>query len=422
MKTRLLVVTLVLAMIFSVGVVQAADFGGKTVNFICWYNPLGHFQEGGLYEGRLEEAEKKFNVQIEFLPTTWADAEQFYMTRLISGDSANDVWIAGNKHFWPLVAQNALYAMDDLHSAGHYESLPVERQKAVDAFSYKGSQYGFGAFGNNLYSFMMVGVNKDLLEREGITDIYEIVENGEWTWDKFTEVAKAVTKDTDGDGETDQWGYHRMIEIQWPFTNGADYVKFKDGKPVFSLGEPEGIAALNQMLEWNMSGIIGGGEEGWAAGKVAMLVGEVWRVDAVRENLEFDYGFIPLPKGPAADDYVYPVSSLEMLTLPANAEDPEGITELVEFLFRPEEWEEGIQQSIMTLAQDRETAGFLMQALLDWGGENPAFDGILGPTWDWGWPMGRAIGAAVTGEKPASVAMDEVAQEVQAKLDEVFGE
>jgi len=28
-----------------------------------------------------------------------------------------------------------------------------------------------------------------------------------WTWDDFLAAAKALTKDTDGDGKTDQWGF-----------------------------------------------------------------------------------------------------------------------------------------------------------------------------------------------------------------------
>lgn len=34
-----------------------------------------------------------------------------------------------------------------------------------------------------------------------------------WTWDDFTETAMALTQDTDGDGETDQWGF---INNGWP--------------------------------------------------------------------------------------------------------------------------------------------------------------------------------------------------------------
>ena len=44
-------------------------------------------------------------------------------------------------------------------------------------------------------------VNKTLLESEGIA-----VPSGDWTWENFYNICAKVTRDTDGDGETDQFG------------------------------------------------------------------------------------------------------------------------------------------------------------------------------------------------------------------------
>ena len=44
-------------------------------------------------------------------------------------------------------------------------------------------------------------INKSLLESEGIT-----VPSGDWTWEDFYNICAKVTRDTDGDGEIDQFG------------------------------------------------------------------------------------------------------------------------------------------------------------------------------------------------------------------------
>ena len=44
-------------------------------------------------------------------------------------------------------------------------------------------------------------INKSLLESEGIT-----VPSGDWTWEDFYNICARVTRDTDGDGEIDQFG------------------------------------------------------------------------------------------------------------------------------------------------------------------------------------------------------------------------
>jgi hypothetical protein len=51
--------------------------------------------------------------------------------------------------------------------------------------------------------------NTDIAQRFNIPDVYEIVEGGEWTLDKLTELSKNVYTDLDGDGkrsDADQYG------------------------------------------------------------------------------------------------------------------------------------------------------------------------------------------------------------------------
>ena len=50
--------------------------------------------------------------------------------------------------------------------------------------------------------FTLVG-NKELFDEAGIAEMPK-------NWEEFREVAKALTKDTDNDGEIDQWGYEMM--------------------------------------------------------------------------------------------------------------------------------------------------------------------------------------------------------------------
>ena len=50
--------------------------------------------------------------------------------------------------------------------------------------------------------------NRDLFEAAGVEE-----PSADWTWDDFMEIARALTQDTDGDGEIDQWGF---INNSWP--------------------------------------------------------------------------------------------------------------------------------------------------------------------------------------------------------------
>ena len=75
--------------------------------------------------------------------------------------------------------------------------------------------------------------NKRLLEEAGITadSIYELQENGEWTWDKFEELCSQVQADTDNDGVIDRYA---MVNFRSTFYNEAvasnygDYIAMDD--------------------------------------------------------------------------------------------------------------------------------------------------------------------------------------------------
>ena len=62
----------------------------------------------------------------------------------------------------------------------------------------------------------MMFVNKTLLNKEGI----EIPSN-DWTWDDFYNICKQVTKDTDGDGKIDQFGYYDYKWTDAVYSNKA---------------------------------------------------------------------------------------------------------------------------------------------------------------------------------------------------------
>ncbi|MCL2776096.1 MAG: hypothetical protein FWD71_22550 [Oscillospiraceae bacterium] len=47
--------------------------------------------------------------------------------------------------------------------------------------------------------------NKQLIEQNGLEDPYSLVRSGDWTWDKLGEMAKAVTRDINGDGVIDRF-------------------------------------------------------------------------------------------------------------------------------------------------------------------------------------------------------------------------
>lgn len=110
---------------------------------------------------------------------------------------------------------------------------------------YNGHPYVF-PYGLDAYVFFY---RKDLLEAEGISKVPE-------TWDELIDVALRLTKDTDGDGNIDQWGlatngipgqvFNTYSFFNLLLTNGGKIVD-AEGRPLFN--SKEGVEALQLMVD-----------------------------------------------------------------------------------------------------------------------------------------------------------------------------
>ena len=105
-----------------------------------------------------------------------------------------DLFMVPENDFSMLASTGALKSLDTLLTDDERNDFyPV----AYEAGQYQGVSYALPVESNPI----MMCVNKDLLEKEGIS----IPESG-WTLEDFYEICKKVTKDTNGDGVVDQYG------------------------------------------------------------------------------------------------------------------------------------------------------------------------------------------------------------------------
>jgi multiple sugar transport system substrate-binding protein len=158
------------------------------------------------------------------------------------------------------------------------------------------------------YSPLVVAYNKDLFDRAGLSTPAD-----DWTWDDFLELARRLTRDSDGDGTIDQWGTEVDSRVTfwlpWVWAGGGD-VLCADGKHASGcLDSPITIAALRWYAGWvTQQGVAPAtdlarrpppdGIEGFLAGKVAMLTvghAEIPRLRARAAGGRLHVGFTEIP-------------------------------------------------------------------------------------------------------------------------------
>ncbi len=139
-------------------------------------------------------------------------------------------------------------------------------------------------------------LNKNLFEAEGLT-------RAPATWREYEDMARRLTKDTDGDGEIDQWGTAGQISA-WMFENlliqNGGQILTDDGKHA-AFARSEGVEALEFMVRLlTKYGKVTSGYEyqnDFQAGKVGMIEGSTVSLSFMEGKYTFDMAVAPLPAG-----------------------------------------------------------------------------------------------------------------------------
>ena len=181
-----------------------------------------------------------------------------------------------------------------------------------------------------------------MIEDANLEDPRDLVERGEWTWDKFLEYVQVLTKDIDGDGITDVYGFGGWPSDFLPLlvmSNGSNIA----ATATENLSSPEVAETLQFLQDLHLNGYAHPipAENGWDIlrfvyrdGKVAFSPNAAWIMDSNKDygfqqgddfaTLEFDMVFVPWPAGPNGDlkTNAQKVTDSSCYMIPVGVEDP----------------------------------------------------------------------------------------------------
>jgi multiple sugar transport system substrate-binding protein len=179
-----------------------------------------------------------------------------------------------------------------------------ERQfypEAMDPFRWQGT---LACIPQNLSS-LVVYYNRDLFERAGAPR-----PAGDWTWDDFLRAARALTRDTDGDGRIDQFGLGTEVSISRlaPFVwqNGGELVDDPRAPTRLTLDTPAAREAVRWFVDLQVTHRVvpdaveekaEGSESRFLNGRLGMLLNSRRGVPTYRTIRGFDWDVAPLPRG-----------------------------------------------------------------------------------------------------------------------------
>ena len=406
------------------------DLGGRTIRLAAWWDPTpvaGTSESTDLLIERRNAMEEKYNFKMEYLNIPIEQLVETFSASVLAGDPFTELCYLQSQQFFPGLVNNGFcYPVSDL---GVFDFEEEKWNKFIlEVGTYDGKIYGFDT--GHIEPRSGIFWNKTLFEREGLPNLYELQNSYQWTWDKLKECAEKATKDTDGDGVLDQFGLVGDFRLVWAFieSNNGKLYKMIDNKPVFTLNEPEAIEALQFVQDLIFSKALPVPPDGsswewpiieFQSGKYAMIGGEWWQAGRYQESMEDDYGFVVYPMGPRADQYVQVTVQANLIVMPNGVKNPEEVAfiwdEYTDPL--PNEDPDSWKQSIENNSRDIETVNTIEKIITGEVKSVMCQMYLVGSVGDLGWNTIRFIGK---GDKTPQVAVEEIALQAQAALNEAF--
>ena len=276
---------------------SASADGKKTLTVFLYMNE----QEQEIYKNMIEqfkEAHSDTIADIDLQVTTQSEYNTTLTGMMTAGDLP-DVFYVGPE------------SVQDFAEAGNIENIQPYldemgvstddfMQDILSSYRFDGTSTGSG----DLYalpkdaSVFAYAYNKDMFDEAGL----EYPDpNDPYTYDEFVEVCKQLTKDTNGDGEIDQWGcgmanIYMLYQFVW--SNGASFLS--DDYRTVTIDTPEFKDALQKYVDLTLVHKVTptveqdaslGVYQRWLAGQQAFYACGTWDVAAFMDEETFPYNW-----------------------------------------------------------------------------------------------------------------------------------
>ena len=293
----------------------------------------------------VKKVEEKYNVRIEFVNLTYTGTVESINTSILAGTPDCDIYLVELSFGIPAAAN------------GYFVDLKTILPEDSDIFNDQIVMYyldtGDGtatlfkpaSAATQVEATYPLAFNKQMLEDANLEDPRDLYARGEWTWDKFIEYCQTLTKDNDGDGTIDVYGFGGY---QGEWFNG---LCMSNGTYVARPGEDENwtskeVGEVLQLMQdmYVTYNVAYPYDETDAAsdtmrylyrdGKVAFCPIAAWINSSNNDydwdgttgvTLDFDMVYVPWPVGPSGNQETNKQKEAggEFYGIPVGVEDPE---------------------------------------------------------------------------------------------------
>jgi len=253
--------------------------------------------DGATMEKIVKQFERETGIRVKMQIIPWSTYYDKLVLSLAYG-GAPDVFICHANRIAEFARYGVFRPLDDLIEADKGFTPSDFLPNIWKAGQYEGKQVGLplDCHPQGLY------YNLRLFREAGIVDAQGNPKPPA-TWEEFLDAARRLTKDKDGDGRPDQWGF----AFTWLRTNWITFISQHGGSILSpslkraTLAEPPAVRATQQMCDIISRYRVAPKPEGFDSwmgfrqGRVAMAIEGIYMLSSVEEQKGLEYAGAPVP-------------------------------------------------------------------------------------------------------------------------------
>ena len=303
---------------------KGLDFDGKTFTMAVTTEPI--FKTNDF--ARLVSAfESKYNCKIAIKSVSFNSYTNNVYTKMLSGETYDIVYMHGSKFpempILDLVEDLSPYITTADYDAGN-GGIDIAKSAR---FVYNGKLGGVVAGEHAVYP-LVIYYNKALFAKSGMEDLLTLYNNGNWTWNKFIELASKTKRGyTFGD---DTFSYYAV-----PMSSGVSLWDWINERPIMNWMSDDKIHSKMQiaqtLFQKGICSFNDDGVSGFLDGHTYCRVEESQKYSEYAEVVENhaafgkdidNLGIVPIPQNAAEAKSGYPTGWLSAICAGKGSSDP----------------------------------------------------------------------------------------------------
>ena len=294
---------------------------------------------------RNKEVEAKYGITITASESS-AQYETDALNSILAGDDAYDLIFAHSRAAFVYAVQGAVHNVNDISTI--HTDKPWWNKDVQNSCNINGHQYVLDGdiSRQGLGSAMVLFFNKEIFDELGFDYPYELVKDGDWTFDEFSYLARKGAADLNGDGvmtlEDDRFGFVPgtwMAPINILYAGGEKvYDKNDEGKLELTLFSNKTVDIFSEffsLLDTESCEIVPDDYTGgshFKAGR-AMFTTSTMDTAIAYRSMDDDFGIVPYPKFDEDDNYSTVINGIaHLVVIPITVPDVERTGAITEAL------------------------------------------------------------------------------------------